>query len=563
MPVQLHRVRSPAASERELKGSAAPVPLVATELELAALASRFVAPADLSASERALLRDVKCGATNLVEPDVDAVALAIAAGEDPLGDALGEIRTAQDRRRRGAVYTPAHIVQAMVGWATTRSTPVRIVDPGAGSGRFLLAAGREFAQAELVAVETDPLAALLLRANARLRGERHRLELLVQDYRAISLPRAEGPTLFLGNPPYVRHHDIEPAWKEWFAGTASRWSLKASRLAGAHIHFLLQTAHLSSDGDFGTFITSAEWLDVNYGSVARQLVAEVLGGTDVCVFDPAASPFPNADTTAAVVCFQVPSAAGEERENGHAEEMVRFHRVDTAGQLGELADGREVPKSRLRDTRRWSTFLHSGSKVPADFVELGELCRVHRGQVTGCNAAWIASSHAQSLPKRALVPTVTRARELFAAADCLRTLDDLRCVVDLPTDLDELDSAERRETERFLLWARSLGAQASYVAQHRRAWWAVGLRDPAPILCTYMARRPPAFVRNPFGARHLNIAHGIYPRDPLPPPTLDALAKWLRSNVRIASGRTYAGGLTKFEPKEIERLPVPPLAQLR
>ena len=78
-----------------------------------------------------------------------------------------------------------------------------------------------------------------------------------------------------------------------------------------------------------------------------------------------------------------------------------------------------------------------------------------------------------------------------------------------------------------------------------------------------MARRPPAFVRNPFDARHLNIAHGIYPRDPLPAPTLDALAKWLRSNVRTASGRTYAGGLTKFEPKEIERLPVPPLAQLR
>lgn len=146
MPVQLHRARSPAASERALKTSAAPVPPAATELELAALASRFVAPADLSASERALLRTAKCGATNLVEPNVDAVALSIAAGEDPLGDALGEIRTTQDRRRRGAVYTPVRIVQAMVGWATTRPTPVRIVDPGAGSGRFLLAAGREFAQ---------------------------------------------------------------------------------------------------------------------------------------------------------------------------------------------------------------------------------------------------------------------------------------------------------------------------------------------------------------------------------------------------------------------------------
>ena len=105
-------------------------------------------------------------------------------------------------------------------------------------------------------------------------------------------------------------------------------------------------------------------------------------------------------------------------------------------------------------------------------------------------------------------------------------------------------------------------ADASYVAKNRRAWWAVSLREPAPILCTYMARRPPAFVRNPRGARHLNIAHGLYPRAPLPDATLDALAAWLQRNVRTSGGRTYAGGLTKFEPREIERILVPPPERL-
>ena len=87
----------------------------------------------------------------------------------------------------------------------------------------------------------------------------------------------------------------------------------------------------------------------------------------------------------------------------------------------------------------------------------------------------------------------------------------------------------------------------------------MGLRPPAPILCTYMARRPPAFVRNRCGARHLNIAHGLYPRETLPPAVLDSLAAWLRNNVGVAAGRTYAGGLTKFEPKELERIPIPKL----
>jgi hypothetical protein len=77
-----------------------------------------------------------------------------------------------------------------------------------------------------------------------------------------------------------------------------------------------------------------------------------------------------------------------------------------------------------------------------------------------------------------------------------------------------------------------------------------------------MARRPPAFVRNLCAARHINIAHGLYPRDPMPDALLDALAAWLRANVAQSAGRTYAGGLTKFEPKELERVLVPPLVEL-
>jgi hypothetical protein len=40
------------------------------------------------------------------------------------------------------------------------------------------------------------------------------------------------------------------------------------------------------------------------------------------------------------------------------------------------------------------------------------------------------------------------------------------------------------------------------------------------------------------------------------------LAAFLRENVAQASGRTYAGGLTKFEPKELERIAVPRLEEI-
>ena len=47
-----------------------------------------------------------------------------------------------------------------------------------------------------------------------------------------------------------------------------------------------------------------------------------------------------------------------------------------------------------------------------------------------------------------------------------------------------------------------------------------------------------------------------------PEPWMDGLAAFLRRSVSQAQGRTYAGGLTKFEPGEMERLPVPAPALL-
>jgi hypothetical protein len=199
-------------------------------------------------------------------------------------------------------------------------------------------------------------------------------------------------------------------------------------------------------------------------------------------------------------------------------------------------------------------------------VELGELCRVHRGQVTGANKVWITGGNGagpgSGLPARFLFPAVTRARELFSAGDTLATTAGLRQVIDLPADLEVLPAGERRQVNAFLARAREAGAAESYVARHRSPWWRVRMAEPAPILATYMARRAPAFVRNMAAARHVNIAHGLYPREPLPPAALDRLAAYLRGSVTAAQGRVYAGGLAKFEPGEMERLLVPAPALL-
>jgi hypothetical protein len=392
----------------------------------------------------------------------------------------------------------------------------------------------------------------MLKANLAAAGLTKRATVVLGDYRALDLDEIDGPTLFLGNPPYVRHHQIGAEWKAWLLNTAKNRGLRASALAGLHVHFFLATVEHGRPGDYGAFITSAEWLDVNYGRLVRELLLDGLGGTAVHVLEPEAAPFADAATTGAITCFKL----------GSTPSSINLCRVSNVSDLGRLDTGQAVSRERLAEANRWSVLTRVTPKLPEGYIELGELCRVHRGTVTGANSAWVTQAGETKLPESLLFPAITKARELFAAQDRLRTNESLRRVIDLPVDLDELDDETRKVVDKFLKTLRTKKVHEGYIASTRKAWWSVGLRRPAPVLATYMARRPPAFVRNDVEARHINIAHGLYPRSELSTTVLDRLALHLRTAVTMAQGRTYAGGLTKFEPKEMERLPVPNLDQL-
>ncbi|MFM0705630.1 Eco57I restriction-modification methylase domain-containing protein [Paraburkholderia sediminicola] len=524
---------------------------IQTERDLIEVATALIGPtAALSPAEKALKKTVS---RRIIAPAfLDIIRDEIRAGNDPLGNAFAVIRSASERRATGAVYTPAPIVRSMMAWLSSQGDPARIIDPGAGSGRFILAAGDSFPDAQLIAVEMDPLAALMLRANLHTRGWADRATVLVKDYREIKLPRCAGMTAFIGNPPYVRHHDISENWKAWYASKFADFGIKASALAGLHLHFFLQTRLLAKVGDVGAFITSSEWMDVNYGSALRQLLLDELGGVALHVLEPTVEAFPGTATTAAITCFRV----------GETAEPVRVRAVDELKRLNGLTKGTQIPRDQLQAAPRWSIIVRPSNPATAGDLELGELFRVHRGQVTGANSIWIAGEHATGLPDRVKLPAVTKAKDLIEAGAHLHSTHALRRVIDLPTDLDEFSKEERRRISAFLSWAKRNGADQSYIAQHRKAWWSVGLKAPAPILCTYMARRPPQFTLNACDARHINIAHGLYPREPLEAGVMARLVTWLNNNINTGSGRTYAGGLTKFEPKEIERLRIPSLKNL-
>lgn len=118
-----------------------------------------------------------------------SVRKAIREGLDPLGEAFCHLVSPAERRGQGQTFTPDSVVDGMIMWARRQRRRVtRIVDPGAGSGRYTIAALKAFPHARAVAVEKDPLVALILKANLVATGLYRRARVVIGDYRQLTLP---------------------------------------------------------------------------------------------------------------------------------------------------------------------------------------------------------------------------------------------------------------------------------------------------------------------------------------------------------------------------------------
>ena len=482
-----------------------------------------------------------------IDPGLSGAAGPLADGlapsADPIGDAYCRANDALARRASGITLTPDWLVACMLASADAQAYHT-IVDCGAGTGRFAMAAALACPRAQVIAVEAHPDMLALLRQRVAAAGLSGRIRVIEGDFREVNIA-LQGRALFVGNPPYVRHHDVTPAWKDWYRQGMAVRGIKASQLAGLHAHFMLRAVQWMRPGDGLCFVTAAEWLDNGYGAALRALCAsDQIQVAGLWLADAGEAVFDDALVSAAVLQLQarvpgLPAAVG--RLAGRSLQAIR-----------------QVSPEALRASGRWSEFARDRMPDLGPGVPLGELFRITRGQVTGMNAAWVLPPDQTLLPPALVLPAVTRAREIIDDALAEPAgIANFKRVARLPPDLGQLTGCDHALAQAFVKRARALGADRSYVARHRTPWHCLDLRPPPAVLVSYMGRRPPVFRSNPQGLTYLNIAHGLYPRQAMPAAMLDRIVAYLNAAVDIHSGRVYGGGLVKFEPSDVARLTVP------
>jgi adenine-specific DNA-methyltransferase len=469
------------------------------------------------------------------------------------------------RKRLGQYFTPLPVAELMLRWIA-EIRPRTVLDPAVGPGIFPRLLCAACPQAEVTAVDVDPVA---LAAARGVLGDGSRVRLVEHDF--LTWPNARSFDAVIANPPYLRHHDMAYDF-DVFAAVGARNGLALSRLTNLYVLFILEICRRLRSGGRAAIVVPGEWVNANFGAPLKQWLLERGWLHTLVYYSHAASVFADALTTASVLLIAKNVRAPRRIRTLYVSESVATPALETA-----LAGGGGAPAgvvlryfapAELLAHDKWNDALAHGAQArPTGFVPLGALATTRRGIATGANRFFhLRPSEAQRLGLRAasVRPCVGRAADVrscaYTEAD-YRALAarDARCLL-----LDVRGRPDARE-RAYLAAGERDGVAARYLCAARQPrWYRMERRPPAPIWAGVFARGGVRFSWNVDGIANLTAFHCIYPheRDPL---FAAALTACLNSSVVQAQARrhlrVYGAGLSKMEPRDLLQIAVPDLRQ--
>lgn len=456
---------------------------------------------------------------------------------------------ATDGRKLGQVFTPPSVAAFMAEWVAA-NRPRRILDPSLGRGVFVEALrglNRQLPRnARVTACDVDP--AMIAAFGA---GESS----LAVDVRHEDFLTAEFPAAFdaiICNPPYIRHHEAKRG-DELFRRFDAMAGERLSRLTNEYGLFLLRIWSLLGDGGRAAVITPAEWLNADFGvAIKRHLLRE--NAIDAVLhFGHAANVFDGVLTTAAIVLLRRGRRRGE---------SVQFQTVGSTLPLDRPTQSIAYDPVELDAEAKWTPLFRGPIRAGGGSVRLGDVARCMRGIATGANHYFVLT------PSEARDARIDRRDLSFCISKAVQVRGD-RITRD---DVSRMIAADERvflltprepisaAVSEYLDEGRRLKVDRRYLPSHRPVWYRPESREPAAIWVNVFARGAFRFVRNEAGVLHLTCYHSIYPDAAIDADRLHAELCSRATQRRITSEmRIYAAGLSKLEPRDVERILISPI----
>lgn len=464
----------------------------------------------------------------------------------------------EDRKARGAFFTPEELTRFMVEWAI-RSADDRVLEPSCGDAAFLLAAAdrlRSLGQLFPELEGFDLHGPSVEQARVALAAKGVRPNLRVGDF--FDAKATGDRDAVVGNPPYVRYQAFTGAARERGLEVAREHGVRLSQLANIWAAFVVHASQfLKPDGRLA-LVLPAVLLTVNYAAPVRQFLSRRFARVRLVMFRERV--FPG-------VLEEVVLLLAEGKGPASALEVTRL--VDAAALSGATAPSVQVA---FDDSAKWTSALLGAETVngyrslleEAGFEKLRDWGTVELGIVTGNNKYFTLSSeqvNSLGLPQKDLLrvsPSGSRhLRGLELSARYLETLNQegrstyLFYPADTPSDASRAYIAE----------GEARGVQQAYKCRVRSPWWRVPLVPVPDLIFTYMSGDAPRLVNNSARANILNSVHGVRLSDDRRDIGTELLPIAMLNSLTLLGaelvGRSYGGGILKVEPGEARRLPLP------
>jgi adenine-specific DNA-methyltransferase len=474
-----------------------------------------------------------------------------------------------DRKARGAFFTPAALAELLAEWAI-RSPDDRVLEPSCGEAALLSAAGRRLRAlgggGELSGFDVHPPS---IRA-ARWLLDRQGLsgELRVADFFE-EAPPPSGFDVVIGNPPYIRYQSFSGKERQRAQQAALAEGVRLSGLANAWAAFVVHAAgFLAGDGRLA-LVLPASLLSVNYAAPIRRFLLNRFSSVKLVLFEERVFP---------AVLEEVVLLLAEGR--GSTSRFDLFQVRDLAGlsAISDLSSDHARPWEPADADDKWTEALlrpdaariYAGLTGGQSFTPLAAWGDTDLGMVTGNN--------------RFFTMTAAEAAELGLSARELMRISPpgsrhLRCLTFTERAFDEMAAAGGRvylfypdkespseAARRYIALGERGGVHHAYKCAVRSPWWRVPVVRTPDLFLTYMNHDAPRLVSNQARAAHLNSIHGVTLASSHREIGADLLPIGMLNSVTMLGaellGRSYGGGVLKVEPREADRLPMPSPALL-
>lgn len=469
-------------------------------------------------------------------------------------------------REKGQFWTPDWIAEPMTEYVLADKGGL-LFDPAVGTGAFFRAA-KVIASEKGLAVS---FAGMEIDPTTLSQALEHGLEqddissVRIGDF-VLQPPQAKFHAI-VGNPPYIRHHRLDPEKKTQLRQLAIQIiGRQLDGRAGLHVYFLVRALSLLEENGRLAFIMPADTCEGKFASSLWDWITTNFALDAVITFSPEATPFPNVDTNPLI--FFIRKAPPKPQFL-----WIKCYRSATDSLKSWVRSGcKNVSEQDLlvvvRDLKEGLSTGLSREPFPNHSTKyvLGDFVKVMRGIATGANDFFfmtVEKARELEIPQEYLIRAVGRTRDIPGSEITLETIEMLQRK-GRPTLLLSLSGGNVEafpdSIKRYLKEGEQLGLPKRPLIAQRKPWYKMELRVPPPFLFAYLGRRNSRFIRNTAKVVPLTSFLCVYSQHS-GEEYLEQIWRILSHSDTTANlskiGKSYGDGAIKVEPRLLEKLPIP------